>query len=76
MFLDFKVSRKKVYEYSCFRSLNNIEKLHLYGMYKLSILVDCLWYFGRGKSSDFYEKKKIGFLHRLGRDEFYCKLFN
>ena len=57
------------------RPLNNNEKRHLFDVYKLSILIDCVWYFKRGNVSDFYEKRKIDYLNNLGREEFYDKVF-
>jgi len=72
---DFKKSREIVREYSRYRKINNNEKRHIFDVYKLSILIDCVWYFKRGRADDFYEKKKIDFLNNLGRDGFYKNLF-
>lgn len=52
-----------------------ISKEEFIDIFKLSILLDCVWYFKRGKSEDFYEKRKIDYLNKLGRDEFYKKFF-
>lgn len=73
--LDFKRAREVVKEYIKYRKLNNNEKRHLFDVYKLSILLDCIWYFKRGDVKDFYEKRKIDFLDSIGRDEFYKKIF-
>ncbi|GHO46127.1 homoserine kinase [Ktedonospora formicarum] len=62
-------------EYAHYRALSNSEKRHLFDVYKLSILFDCIWYFERGDVRDFYERRKIGHLNRLGRDAFYDGLF-
>lgn len=72
---DFKETKKAVSEYKKHRPLNNNEKRHLFDVYKLSILIDCVWYFKRGNVSDFYEKRKIDYLNNLGREEFYDKVF-
>ena len=56
---DFIEARKIVAEYSKYRLLNNNEKRHLFDVYKLGVLFDCIWYFERGNANDFYEKKKI-----------------
>ena len=72
---DFNESRRTVNEYSRYRELSSNEKRHLFDMYKLGILFDCVWYFKRGRADDFYEKKKIDYLNRLGADGFYRGLF-
>lgn len=73
---DFTESKAVVAEYEKTRPLTKVEKLHLYDVYKLSILIDCVWYFSRGDAEDFYEKRKIEYLNNLGRVEFYRKIFN
>lgn len=62
-------------EYMKHRPLLLIEQIHLYDVYKLSILLDCVWYFNRGNYSDFREKRKIEALNCLGRNKFHSKLF-
>lgn len=73
---DFTEPRKVVEEYMKYRHLSDEEKGHLFDVFKLSIMLDCIWYFERGDASDFYEKRKIEYLNALGRDEFYKRLFN
>lgn len=73
--LNFDEARKTLSEYMEYRPLNNNEKRHLFDLYKLSILFDCVWYFGRGDAIGFYEKRKIEFLNSVGREEFYNKIF-
>jgi len=73
--LDFNEARKILTEYMKYRSLNSNEKRHLFDLYKLSILFDCVWFFARGDVNEFYEKKKIEYLDSVGRKEFYHKLF-
>jgi Ser/Thr protein kinase RdoA (MazF antagonist) len=73
--LDFVQARKILAEYQKYRQLNDNEKRHLFDLYKLSVLFDCVWYFGRGMASDFYEKRKVEFLNTVGREEFYNQLF-
>ena len=72
---DFRETREVVTEYMKHRKLNNNEKCHLFDVFKLSILIDCVWYFKRGGSGDFYEKRKIDYLNRLGGDGFYMEVF-
>ena len=74
--LDFKKAKEILQEYTKYRSLNNNEKRHLFDLYKLSILIDCIWYFERGSVKDFREKRKIDFLNNIGREKFYHELFS
>jgi len=74
--LNFKKAKGILKEYSKYRKLNNNEKRNLFDLYKLSILIDCVWYFKRGNVKDFYEKRKIDYLNKIGREEFYKKLFS
>jgi Ser/Thr protein kinase RdoA (MazF antagonist) len=73
--LNFDVAKEVLSEYMRYRSLSNNEKRHLYDVYKLSILFDCVWYFGRGGAADFYEKRKVDYLNAIGREIFYNALF-
>lgn len=72
---DFKRSKQIVSEYLKSRPLAESEKKHLFDVYKLSIFIDCVWYFGRGRAQDFYERRKIDCLNDLGREEFYKRIF-
>jgi homoserine kinase type II len=72
--LDVTKARSVVQEYMKHRPLPLIEQQHLYDVYKLSILFDCVWYFGRGDANDFREKRKIEALQSLGRQQFLRKL--
>lgn len=72
---DIEEARTIVSEYSKHRPLSNIEKEHLYDLLKLSILFDCVWFFERGNVENFYERKKIEYLERLGREQFFRQLF-
>jgi homoserine kinase type II len=72
---DFKQIKMVVSEYMKYRSLNKTEKKYLFDVYKLSILMDCIWYLKRGKAKDFFEKRKIDYLNNLGRDIFYKEVF-
>ncbi len=71
----FNKGIKTVKTYIKYRSLNTNERKHFFDILKFSILIDCLWYFERGKTEDFYEKRKIDALDRLGSKEFYNRLF-
>ncbi len=72
---DFAEARKIVSEYMKYRPLSKSEKEHLFDVFKLSIMFDCIWYFKRGNADDFYEKRKIEYLASLGRENFYKELF-
>jgi Ser/Thr protein kinase RdoA (MazF antagonist) len=73
--LDFRQARKIISEYVKYRPLRVVEQKHLFDVFKLSILIDCVWYFARGDAEDFFERRKIEFLNALGRTEFYNRLF-
>jgi Ser/Thr protein kinase RdoA (MazF antagonist) len=73
--LNFQKARWVVEEYNTNRSLIQDEKFYLFDVYKLSVLMDCIWYFERGNVSDFFEKRKIDALNKLGRENFYRVLF-
>lgn len=70
-----RAARKLVQEYMKYRPLNAVERRHLYDVYKLSILMDTIWFLGRGSAHDFYERRKIDFLNNLGRQEFFSMIF-
>ncbi len=72
---EFEKAEEVLREYTKYRTLNNNEKRHLFDVYKLSILIDCVWYFKRGDAKDFFEKRKIDYLDGIGRDRFYNLLF-
>jgi len=63
--LDLVNAREIVQTYIRYRPLSDIEQCHIFEVHKLSILFDCIWYFGRGGADDFYEKRKIKFLNNL-----------
>lgn len=73
---DLKKLKNTIKEYEKFRPLKNLEKKYLFDVFKLSIFIDCLWYFKRGKAKDFFEKRKIDRLNDLGRDKFYHEIFD
>jgi homoserine kinase len=73
--LNIKEARNVLREYTKHRPLNRIEKMHLFDVYKLGILFDSIWYFGRGNAEDFYERRKIEHLNGMGREQFRRKLF-
>jgi Ser/Thr protein kinase RdoA (MazF antagonist) len=68
-------AREVAQSYMRFRALNADEQKHLFDVYKLSILIDCVWYFARGDAADFYEKRKIDYLDSWGREGFGAQLF-
>lgn len=61
--------------YSKHRILADSEKLHLFDAVRLSILIDCLWFFDRGVEGSFFEKSKLSYLEKFGRQRFYDELF-
>jgi Ser/Thr protein kinase RdoA (MazF antagonist) len=73
--LNFNKAKYVVSEYLKYRTLNFSERKHLFDVYKLSILIDCVWYFRRGRAKDFYERQKIEFLNSIGRAEFKKRIF-
>ena len=56
--------------YQEFRPLGDLERHFLLDVHKLSILFDCVWFFDRGSTGDFYERRKIEYLDALGRDRY------
>lgn len=72
---DLEQARTIVQKYMNYRPLNPVEQRHLYDVYKLSILMDTIWFFARGPAQDFYERRKIDFLNNLGRQEFFSIIF-
>jgi Ser/Thr protein kinase RdoA (MazF antagonist) len=75
MTLDIRKARKVLREYKKHRPLYRIEERHLFDVYKLGVLFDSIWYFGRGTAEDFYEKRKIEYLNGMGREQFRRELF-
>lgn len=73
--LDLGAARDVVQTYMRHRALGEQERYHLYDVYKLSILMDCVWYFSRWSAGSFYEKRKLEWLERLGRQRFCTGLF-
>jgi len=69
---DFSRAKMVVKEYEKYRRLIQNEKQHLFDLMKLYVLLDCLWFFERGEFEDFFEKRKMGYLNKLGR-EMFCK---
>lgn len=73
--LDFAGAREAVAVYQETRPLEALERRHLFDLYKLGVLIDCLWYFDRGAPEDFYERRKLEAMDSLGREEFGRALF-
>lgn len=74
--INFKEAKKIILEYTKHRPLKTVEKEYLFDVYKLSIYLDCVWFFERGDVTNFYEKRKIDYLENVGRKYFYDELFN
>lgn len=73
--LDLAQAREIAKAYQKHRPLSVIEERHIFDVHKLSIMFDCIWYFGRGGADDFYENRKIEFLNHLGRERYANALF-
>ncbi len=69
--LNMAVASEVVWEYGQHRELRDAEKRHLYDVYKLSIMFDSVWYFGRRGGASFRERRKIACLEGIGREGFY-----
>ncbi|MEE4195153.1 MAG: homoserine kinase [Anaerolineae bacterium] len=72
---DLNKLRKVLDVYTRIRPINAAERRHLFDVCKLMVLVDCLWFYARGRADDFYERRKIHYLNQLGRDAFEKRLF-
>ncbi|MEK7474422.1 MAG: homoserine kinase [Candidatus Coatesbacteria bacterium] len=72
--LNTRKARRVLREYARHRPLNRAERSHFFDVYKLGILFDAIWYFARGSADDFFEKRKIEYLNRMGRERFRRKL--
>jgi homoserine kinase type II len=56
-FMVFDEAREIIDEYTEHRKLSISEKRHLFDLHKLLIMFDGIWYFERGESDNFYEKR-------------------
>lgn len=72
---NFSETKKIVAHYQKYRPLNDNEKRHLFDVFKLVILIYCLWNFFEGEASDFFERRKIEYLDSLGKEIFYQEIF-
>jgi homoserine kinase type II len=61
--IDLARAREVVQAYMRHRPLPLIEQQHLYDVYKLSILFDCVWFFTRGSTDDFLRKTENRYLN-------------
>ena len=73
---NFSAAKTTVSEYMKHRSLASVEKKHFFDVFKLSIMLDCIWRFERGATSEFFERRKIEYLNALGRKAFQRRLFS
>ncbi|MAS36737.1 MAG: homoserine kinase [Anaerolineaceae bacterium] len=73
---DFTEAKSVAQAYMRHRPLTADEKTHLFDMFKLTVMFDCVWYFARGAAHDFFEKRKIDYLNQLGRSRFYHEIFD
>lgn len=70
----FELIRYIFKKYEEVRSFKAEDKAHLFDVLKLSIIIDCFWFFDRGNYPEFVEKDKIEQLNKLGREKFSSKL--
>jgi len=68
---DPEFAREIVETYRIVRELKTDEKMRLFDVHKLQILVDSLWFFDRWEGDDFYEREKINYLNDFGRDAYH-----
>ncbi|MGI5958508.1 MAG: homoserine kinase [Massiliimalia sp.] len=73
--LDFAQPKKLLKMFLKYTQIPLVDQRHFYDILKLSILFDCIWYFERGEVSDFFEKRKIDAINRMGREKFFASLF-
>ncbi len=73
--LDFREAREIIKIFEKKRHIPYTDKKHFFDILKLGILFDCVWYFERGLTDDFFEKRKIDALNKIGREKFFEKLF-
>ncbi len=71
---DFTKPKEILKHYMKINPLINIDLAHIYDVLKLTVLIDCLWYFERGDVKAFYERAKIEYLNKIGRDNFCVEL--
>lgn len=74
--IEWQLARSITHSYRQHRPVERLERHHLFDVYKLSILFDCIWFFSRGELPDFYEKQKIDFLDKFGRENFVDVIFH
>ena len=65
-----KKAREIVAGYQRYRPLNALERRHLFDVHKMQVLIDCLWFFERGRAGDFFERRKIEYLDGMGRERY------
>lgn len=73
--MSFDEARSVFKLYNALFPLNNLDRRHVFDLLKFVTLIDCIWYFERGDYRNFYERKKIEALNKLGREKFYALLF-
>ncbi len=72
--VELSQARRIAAAYESVRPLSQIERRHMFDLVKMTILIDCLWFFARD-DGDFFEKRKIDALNRMGRERFAEILF-
>ncbi len=67
---DFTKPKEILKCYTKINSLSKTDLLHIYDILKLSVFIDCLWFFERGDFTAFFERSKIDFLNNIEREKF------
>lgn len=73
--VDLAQARACLAEFERHHAIPALDRAHLFDILRLGILIDCIWYFDRGEPHDFFEKRKLDALKRMGRDEFNRRLW-
>lgn len=73
--LNFKKAKSLIAVYEKYRKLTEKEKQHLFDMLKMVIFMGTSWFFHEDDDHA-NDKRKIGLLNNIGRDEFYRRLFD
>lgn len=65
---DIEFAGEIVETYRIVRELKTDEKMYLFDVHKLQILIDAIWFFERWEGDIFYEREKINYLNEIGRE--------
>ncbi len=74
--IDTEALRRNMNLYRQHIELSETDMRYAFDVLKLSIFIDCLWFYERGAYTDFYERRKIDALDALGREQFTKAVFD